>query len=459
MKKAKLLLTTAITVFWVTVCCQMSAFALTDGDWEFQLLNNEAKITGYIGTDTDVVIPSTVYGVPVTKVEISWNGNHFRNVESLEYPGTVKKIKNNEVGKNLKKITLHEGTEIIGDYAFDGTSISSINLPSTVKEIGEHAFQNCTSLSQINLHNGVKKIGEFSFYKTGFTEVDLTELPEDCVYGDAIFKDCKYLKTAKLNKGMTEIPVSFFYECVSLTDVEIPSNVNTIGNKAFDECKALERIILPTSLKSIGAYAFNECESLKEVVIPYGVEKLFFHCFADCPALKSLYIPDTVSYIDADSLYGSIIRNSNNCIIYCSAGSYAEKVCKENELSYLTDNSVNSGITVLYNGTRISFHSYGQNPELLNSRTLVPLRSIFEAMGADVEWDGTTSTAIAKRGNIEVKVTIGANEIDKNGEKISVDVPAQLINGRTLVPARVIAEAFGADVQWNGDGKTVLITE
>lgn len=451
MKKAKLLLTTAITVFWVTVCCQISAFALTDGDWEFQLLNNEAKFTGYIGTDTNVVIPSTIYGVPVTKVELE--NNNFRNVESLEYPGTVKEIKGNGVRRSLKSVTFHEGTEIICTWAFYQTNVDSINLPSTLKEIGEYAFYDCTSLSQINLHNGIKKIGYSAFGYTGLTQLDLTSLPEDCVYENSIFTDCKYLKTAKLNKGMTEIPANFFRNCIALTDVQIPVGVNKIS-MAFYGCKALEKIVLPTSLKNIEGEAFYMCENLKEVVIPYGVERLEFWCFAECHALKSLYIPDTVSYIGS-----GIVDNSNNCIIYCSAGSYAEEVCKKNELSYLTDNSVNSGITVLYNGTRISFHSYGQNPELLNSRTLVPLRSIFEAMGAEVEWDGTTSTAIAKRGNIEVRVTIGANEIDKNGEKISVDVPAQLINGRTLVPARVIAEAFGADVQWNGDGKTVLITE
>ena len=128
-------------------------------------------------------------------------------------------------------------------------------------------------------------------------------------------------------------------------------------------------------------------------------------------------------------------------------------------MSYLTDNSVNSGITVLFNGTRISFHSYGQNPELLNSRTLVPLRSIFEAMGAEVECDGDTKTAVATRNGVTVKIQIGANEMYKGNEKIAVDVPATILNDRTMVPARVIAEAFGADVQWNANGKTVLINE
>ena len=154
-----------------------------------------------------------------------------------------------------------------------------------------------------------------------------------------------------------------------------------------------------------------------------------------------------------------LIYNSNNCIIYCGENSKTAEFCKKAGISYLTDNSVNSGITVYYNGTRISFHSYGQNPELLSSRTLVPLRSIFEAMGADVEWDNTTSTAVSKRNGVEIKIQIGANEIFKNEKSIPIDVPAQLLNDRTMGPVRVIAEAFGADVQWNENGRCVLITE
>ncbi len=61
---------------------------------------------------------------------------------------------------------------------------------------------------------------------------------------------------------------------------------------------------------------------------------------------------------------------------------------------YLTDSSVNSLITVLYNGKRISFHSYEQNPEIIDNRTLVPLRAIFEAFGADVQWNQNGRTVL-----------------------------------------------------------------
>ena len=80
-------------------------------------------------------------------------------------------------------------------------------------------------------------------------------------------------------------------------------------------------------------------------------------------------------------------------------------------------------------------------------------------MGATVEWDGNINTAIAKRNGIEIKIQIGANQIYKNGTPISLDVPTQIMNGRTMVPVRVIAEAFGSKVDWNAVGKIVLITD
>ena len=168
-----------------------------------------------------------------------------------------------------------------------------------------------------------------------------------------------------------------------------------------------------------------------------------------------MYIPDTVQSIP---WYG-IIGGSDNCIVYCSADSYAAKFCKKNSISYLTDKSVNSLITVYYNGTRVSFHTYDQNPELINDRTLVPLRAIFEAMGADVNWDQATQTVTSTRNGVTIKLTIGSNTLYKNGQSVPVDVPAQIINDRTMIPVRVIAEAFGADVEWNANGRAVLINE
>ena len=113
-------------------------------------------------------------------------------------------------------------------------------------------------------------------------------------------------------------------------------------------------------------------------------------------------------------------------------------------------------IEVKVNGKLITFD---QPPVIVDGRTLVPLRAIFEALGATVDWYSETATVVSKRGNTTIKMTIGSNTMQKDGKDISLDVPAQLISDRTLVPARAVAEAFGCNVDWNGNTQTVTITE
>lgn len=112
-------------------------------------------------------------------------------------------------------------------------------------------------------------------------------------------------------------------------------------------------------------------------------------------------------------------------------------------------------ITVNVNGQLINFD---QPPIIIDGRTLVPLRAIFEALGATVEWNSDTQNVTSKKGSTSVSLSIDSNTMYKNGKAVTLDVPAQLINDRTLVPARAVAEAFGCDVNWDSDNKTVTIT-
>ena len=268
-----------------------------------------------------------------------------------------------------------------------------------------------------------------------------------------MFRDCTSLQTVRLPYGFEEVKNFMFGGCTSLVSVELPATVTTLGMEAFYGCTSLKSIILPISLKEVGIHAFSECTSLEEVILPYGTEQVGA-AFERCTSLKGVYVPDTVAYFSLGVLDGS-----PNAIIYCTADSAAAKVCQKNTISYLTDNSVNTLINVLYNGKRISFDKYGKNPEIIDDRTLVPLRSIFEAMNATVDWDGATSTVTATRENTVIQIRIGGQEMYKNGVSIPVDVPAQLIDRNTMVPVRFIAEAFGADVSFNGNGRVVLINE
>lgn len=96
-------------------------------------------------------------------------------------------------------------------------------------------------------------------------------------------------------------------------------------------------------------------------------------------------------------------------------------------------------------------------PTIIDGRTLVPVRAIFEAIGATVDWDSATSTATGVRGDTTVVIQIDNTTAYVNGEARVLDVPAQLINGRTMVPARFISEAMDCDVTWDGDTGTAAV--
>lgn len=87
-------------------------------------------------------------------------------------------------------------------------------------------------------------------------------------------------------------------------------------------------------------------------------------------------------------------------------------------------------------------------PVMKNDRVLVPMRVIFESLGADVSWEDSTQTAKASKNGMNLEITINSNRMIKNGGAVTLDVPAEIINGRTMVPVRAVSEALNAKVGW-----------
>lgn len=87
-------------------------------------------------------------------------------------------------------------------------------------------------------------------------------------------------------------------------------------------------------------------------------------------------------------------------------------------------------------------------PVIKDGRTLVPMRSFFEALGCEVGWDGNTRTVTGKREDAEIKLTIDGSEAYVNGKPVKLSVPAQLIEGSTYIPLRFVGEALGEEVVW-----------
>ena len=101
--------------------------------------------------------------------------------------------------------------------------------------------------------------------------------------------------------------------------------------------------------------------------------------------------------------------------------------------------------------------SFDVPPTIINGRTLVPLRIIFESLGATVQWDSSTKSITGIRDNITIFLQVDNTTALKNGQDLILDVPATILDNRTMVPARFIAEALGAEVNWNEATRIVEI--
>jgi hypothetical protein len=113
-------------------------------------------------------------------------------------------------------------------------------------------------------------------------------------------------------------------------------------------------------------------------------------------------------------------------------------------------------IAVTVNGEEVKFKN--QDPVIVDGRTLVPVRGVFEALGAEVNWNGDTKQVSVDTADTNVTLTLNSNEFTVNGETKYLDVPATLINDRTMVPVRAISESLGCNVEWDGANQTVVIT-
>ena len=113
-------------------------------------------------------------------------------------------------------------------------------------------------------------------------------------------------------------------------------------------------------------------------------------------------------------------------------------------------------INVAIDGQQVNF--VDQGPVIVDGRTLVPVRGVFEALGFDVDWNQDTQTATLRSANHEVVITVGSVAFTTNGISHALDVPAQIIGGRTMLPIRAVVESVGYYVDWDGATSTVIIS-
>lgn len=116
--------------------------------------------------------------------------------------------------------------------------------------------------------------------------------------------------------------------------------------------------------------------------------------------------------------------------------------------------AANTRLDIFVDGQKLWFDVPAQ---IDGERALAPMRTVFEGIGADVRWEASTRTAVATKDGVTIRLPIGSKQVTKNGQPVTLDVPAKLVNSRTMVPVRFISEAFGNNVSWNSALRQVFV--
>ena len=206
-----------------------------------------------------------------------------KEVPALKFDKPISKeyVRTNE-DKYATSIDIPEGVTIIPDYCFYGcSSMESITLPSTIKQIGERAFNGCSALTSIDIPEGV------------------TIIPGRC------FDGCSSMESITLPSTIKQIGENAFNGCSALTSIDIPEGVTIISKWCFCECKKLNSVTLPSTIKQIGENAFRGCSALTSIDIPEGVTIISNWCFCECKKLNSVTLPTTIKKIEDSAFYKS----------------------------------------------------------------------------------------------------------------------------------------------------------
>ena len=114
-------------------------------------------------------------------------------------------------------------------------------------------------------------------------------------------------------------------------------------------------------------------------------------------------------------------------------------------------------VRVSVNAALVDFD--GQGATVVEGRTLIPVRGVFDKLGYSVNWDAESKVVTLTKDSVTITVPVGSNVITKNGEATTIDVPAQIIEGRTMLPLRAIGDAAGCEVAWDAETKIASIVD
>ena len=260
---------------------------------------------------------------------------------------------------SLKSINIPKAVKSIGEYAFQNcTSLSDVTMNyNDTREfscsIGNYAFIGCSLLTELEIPESVTSLGCRIIEGTAITSITVPKSIKSAGanYGGP-FANCTTLNYITIEDGMTSIPNNLF-DCVKyVSEIIIPESVTSIGRQAFTCCYSLKSINIPKAVKSIGEYAFQNCTSLSDVTMNYNDSREFScsignYAFIGCSSLTELELPGSVTHLGCRIIEGTSISSITVPKSIKSVGAnYGGPFANCTSLSYIT---IEDGITSLPN--------------------------------------------------------------------------------------------------------------
>ena len=172
-----------------------------------------------------------------------------------------------------------EGTKRIESSAFMFTNVVNVELPESIEEIGESAFNSAKRLKTINIPSKVEVIKE------------------------STFDTCGSLKTIEFNEGLEKIEYRAFWQCRKLQNIKFPSSLKEIGESAFEGLSGEENLVLSEGLVKIGDYAFAYNEYIQTITFPSTLKEIGKYAFMQNYTLKELYLAEGLEKLDEGAFF------------------------------------------------------------------------------------------------------------------------------------------------------------
>ena len=337
------------------------------------------EVTGNTSCAGEAVIPNTVTSIGYQAFE---GANSLASV-TFQAGSNLETIGNHafHAATSLASIIIPASVNDIGANSFNGTSISSFDIPSGVVRIRAYAFANTPNLTSVTIPNTVTHLDQAAFQNSGLTSVTIPR--SVTVIGVAAFQEASDLVSVSFEEDseLTQFLDQAFFKAHSLVSIDIPNGVVSLGNHVFHKAYALQSVTFPSSISYIGAAVFSDNTSMTSFSFPDDspITDIKNHTFIGATALESIVIHSGVTSIGSQFASG--------------ATSLASVTFKGNAPSVGTDAFSNVATGALAN-VGSSATGYGSAGDTWNGLTIALTHSVtFDANGGSGAMTGQVAAS------------------------------------------------------------------